>query len=357
MGREPRQPRQQPIHHHPRVSVFFLHRSSLLLSILVSVLLSSSPCRGWNLPGKDASSSLSRRDVLTFTATAIGGTAYAKLVADTLVKVSRGIVYPEEHERRVESTITTALVESVRQKQQQQQATTSASAIDHKTLRIVEVGIGQDCRLIRRGLYNKALSTIQSMGIEKVEIYGVDVVEPKAKAIQDASQVLLQQQQQSMSPSSVFHTQFHFRQGDLETALPFLPNTDQYIDVVLSCLTLCSVEDPQTAVQSIHRVLRPNGGTFGFVEHVAVDPTDMADYQFLDWQQRTLDPLQQKVAHNCHLHRPTQDVVASVFGVVGRGDNNDNDGSAARVLTKERFIVDSMWPVSYQCCSVVQRIV
>eukprot|EP00957_Ditylum_brightwellii_P030283 2293379-Ditylum_brightwellii.AAC.1 len=64
----------------------------------------------------------------------------------------------------------------------------------------------------------------------------------------------------------------------------------------------------------MNRVLNSNGGTFGYVEHVAVRVDDDSknddsrprwSYEFLERQQQTLDPLQQAVADNCHLHRNT----------------------------------------------------
>jgi hypothetical protein len=95
----------------------------------------------------------------------------------------------------------------------------------------------------------------------------------------------------------------------------------------------------------MNRLLRPDGGCFGYIEHVAVNPDE--NYNFLEYQQQLLDPLQQLVAENCHLHRYSQDAIVSEFGV----------GRSAVQLAEERFIVDSMWPVSCQSCGVVQKTV
>jgi hypothetical protein len=89
------------------------------------------------------------------------------------------------------------------------------------------------------------------------------------------------------------------------------------------------------------RLLRP-GGTLGYVEHVAVEPDE--PYRFLEWQQEVLNPLQQAVADNCHLHRYTPEAIQSVF--------TSADSSS---LQQERFLVDNMWPVSCQCCGVIQK--
>lgn len=124
-------------------------------------------------------------------------------------------------------------------------------------------------------------------------------------------------------------------------------------DVITTSLVLCSVEDQYQAVNEIKRVLNPNGGTFGFIEHVAVDLKNESekDLVFLDWQQRKLDPLQQIVAHNCHLHRNTEKVIDSVFG---SSANSSTSRSNSQWLQRERFQVKDMWPVSCQTTGVVQ---
>ncbi len=109
----------------------------------------------------------------------------------------------------------------------------------------------------------------------------------------------------------------------------------------------------------MNRLLNPDGGTFGYVEHVAVrlENESEQDRSFLELEQRYLDPLQQAVAHNCHLHRDTDRVIAEVFKT-----SNENDGGiTARqargqgdLLQSERFFVDDMWPVSCQCSGIVK---
>jgi hypothetical protein len=102
-------------------------------------------------------------------------------------------------------------------------------------------------------------------------------------------------------------------------------------------LTLCSVEDPISALTEMKRLLRPHGGTLGFCEHVAAP-----EGSFLGRQQVLLDPLQQKLADNCHLHRNTAGTIRQVFG------------SDAFYLSEENFVVPEMWPVSQQSCGVLQ---
>jgi ubiquinone/menaquinone biosynthesis C-methylase UbiE len=128
--------------------------------------------------------------------------------------------------------------------------------------------------------------------------------------------------------------------GDITDRLAY---PDNYFDAVVCCLTLCSVQEQQAALNEIRRLIRPNGGTFGYVEHVAVNPDE--PYRFLEWQQTVLDPLQQALADNCHLHRYTEDAISSTFDVP----------NSAQRISEERFFVNDMWPVSCQCCGVIQR--
>lgn len=75
-------------------------------------------------------------------------------------------------------------------------------------------------------------------------------------------------------------------------------------DHVLCTFTLCTIPDPELALQEVRRVLRP-GGTFAFLEHgLAAEP------RVARWQRR-LDPLQRRVAGGCHL---TRDVPALISG-------------------------------------------
>ena len=90
------------------------------------------------------------------------------------------------------------------------------------------------------------------------------------------------------------------------------------------------------------RVLRPDGGTFGYVEHVAVNPDE--PYRYLELQQTAFDPVQQVLADNCHLNRYTERTLESVL-----------EPLQAVLVSHERFLVRDMWPVTCQCCGVYQR--
>ncbi len=81
-----------------------------------------------------------------------------------------------------------------------------------------------------------------------------------------------------------------------------LPYDDGAFDVVVSSLVFCSVGDPQLALQEVRRVLRPDG-VLQMVEHVRPETKWLAAF----FQQIT--PWWQRVAHNCHLDRPTVELL------------------------------------------------
>lgn len=76
--------------------------------------------------------------------------------------------------------------------------------------------------------------------------------------------------------------------------LPFGP---QSFDTVVSTWTLCSIAKLSSALQEIHRVLKPDG-CFLFLEH-GLHPSP----QIQMWQQR-LDPIQKVLGDGCQLSRP-----------------------------------------------------
>lgn len=57
-----------------------------------------------------------------------------------------------------------------------------------------------------------------------------------------------------------------------------LPFTDASIDTVVSTLVLCTVEDPETTLREIRRVLRP-GGQLLLIEHVRAHSRSLATLQ------------------------------------------------------------------------------
>lgn len=75
-----------------------------------------------------------------------------------------------------------------------------------------------------------------------------------------------------------------------------IPLDDQSVDTVITTWTLCTIPDPDKALQGMYRVLKP-GGHLLFVEHGRA-PSD----RLARWQDR-LSPAWSCIAGGCHLNR------------------------------------------------------
>lgn len=117
-----------------------------------------------------------------------------------------------------------------------------------------------------------------------------------------------------------------------------LPFRDAEFDCVVGTLVLCSVSDPARVLSEVARVLKPKGSYLS-VEHV------LSDAEPLQSTQRLLDPLQQAVAHNCHLARQTDQLFA---------DEARGLGLCVRELTRHSFA--SQFPISSQVYSRLERV-
>ena len=201
-------------------------------------------------------------------------------------------------------------------------------------MRVLEVGIGSEWRVGRRGLYQSGLRDLLSKDVSSVEITGIDVSIPKPDIIKDATRRIASFPSEDATEPSRLRVDVKAVQGSITSKLDQFP--DGYFDCVLCFLTLCSVEDQAVAVQEMKRLVRPNGGTFGYVEHVAVDPDE--PYRLLELQQTVLDPLQQIVADNCHLHRYTEQTISDVF-LQGDGRGKTANSSAAYANGKRHPIL------------------
>jgi SAM-dependent methyltransferase len=275
--------------------------------------------------------SFSRRDLLYWPVGIGGAVVYGKLVGEAVSKLSRGeLAYPEAHERRVEEMISKALIAGI------------PSDPKASPMRVLEVGIGNECRLLQRGLYNSALAELSSRGLSKLELVGVDISVPKG-GVQEAATARFQK----AASRNGIDASLDILQNSITSPLTF---PDGWFDAVVCSLTLCSVDDQDAAINEIKRLVRPSGGTFGYVEHVAVNSDE--PYRLLSLQQEAFDPLQQIVADNCHLHRFTDSNVGRIFGI-----DDDSMSKHPSLIFKERYIVDGMWPVSCQACGVVQKLV
>ena len=81
-----------------------------------------------------------------------------------------------------------------------------------------------------------------------------------------------------------------------------LPFDDAAFDHVVSSLVFCSVHEPQQALAEIGRVLKP-GGTLHMVEHVRPQSAWLAALF------SAITPAWSRIAHNCHLDRPTVELL------------------------------------------------
>lgn len=81
-----------------------------------------------------------------------------------------------------------------------------------------------------------------------------------------------------------------------------LPYPDAHFDHVVSSLVFCSVNDQRQALGEIRRILKP-GGLLHMVEHVRPET------RWLAWIFHAMTPWWRRVAHNCHLDRPTIEVL------------------------------------------------
>lgn len=83
-----------------------------------------------------------------------------------------------------------------------------------------------------------------------------------------------------------------------------LPLDDASVDGALATFTLCTIDDLDTALAEVMRVVRP-GGRFHFLEH-GLAPDD----RVRRWQYR-LDPIEKRIAGGCRLTRDAAALVAA----------------------------------------------
>ena len=88
----------------------------------------------------------------------------------------------------------------------------------------------------------------------------------------------------------------------LQSAENPLPLPSGSIDTVVLTWTLCSIPDPQKALQEMKRALRPDGQLI-FVEHGRAPDSGVAA-----WQDR-LTPIWKPIGGGCHLNRKIDEII------------------------------------------------
>ena len=149
-------------------------------------------------------SDLTRREIVIL---ALGGTAYAKVVSSAVSKIKRGDAYPEEHESKVKTVFEKTILEAAKSKD-----------YSDRPLRILEIGIGSNCKTVVRGFYDETLRKLSDMNpssreiISGVEMYGIDIDPPRNEVVELAREKL-NDKQYSMP------IKFQANYGDIEKGL------------------------------------------------------------------------------------------------------------------------------------------
>ena len=172
---------------------------------------------------------------------------------------------------------------------------------DHVVPRLVDVTCGQRPIMERRrevceGLYGRVVEIGFGSGLNLGAL-------PAAVTRLDA-----------VEPSDLAWKRSAARRGESTVQVERIGLDGQRIDVgdatydaALITFSLCTVPDPERALNEVRRVLRP-GGALHFLEHGAAP-----DEGVRRWQRR-LEPIQRRMAGGCHLTRdPIALLVAAGF--------------------------------------------
>jgi len=88
----------------------------------------------------------------------------------------------------------------------------------------------------------------------------------------------------------------------IQSGAESIPLDDNSADTVMMTYTLCTIPDPQAAMEEIRRVLKP-GGKLIFCEHGKAP-----DASVERWQNR-VNPVWKKLAGGCNLNRPIPELI------------------------------------------------
>jgi len=118
----------------------------------------------------------------------------------------------------------------------------------------------------------------------------------------------------ALEPNPFFHPRLREEARKRGLALTLLPGRAEAIplpggsvDLVVATLVLCSVADPEKAIEEVHRVLRP-GGAYLFLEHVAAPKR--TPLRFL---QEVATPFFAFFGDGCHPNRETLALIQARF--------------------------------------------
>ena len=96
----------------------------------------------------------------------------------------------------------------------------------------------------------------------------------------------------------------------LQSAEEPLPPTEESMDTVVTTFTLCSIPNPQRALEQMKKALKKEGHLI-FIEHGRAP-----DARVRAWQDR-LTPLWKRIAGGCHLNRKIDELIlAAGFQIV-----------------------------------------
>jgi SAM-dependent methyltransferase len=240
-----------------------------------------------------------------------GASVYGVLVGSTLKRIQKA---------KSDSPYTNAIMEVIHRTVDTGSGNSGSEKAEGEPLRVLEVGIGPEADHLERYPPGIAFTGLDPEGWTARQ---ASLVQGRAEARGFASVELVQESIQE-----------HLARV----------GTAKY-DAVLGFFVLCSVIDVDEALQGISGLLKP-GRPYGFVEHVrAPDGSSMLR------QQELLSPLQQLVAHNCHLERPTDETLVAAATASGSSPT----ALFSRVEVLGRYEVPSMWPVSEQAWGVLLR--
>lgn len=113
-----------------------------------------------------------------------------------------------------------------------------------------------------------------------------------------------------LEPNASFHS-FLLKRAEekkihakiLSTESEQFPLPDNYADIIICTLVLCSVKDPLRIISEVRRVLKP-GGKYYFIEHVAAPQGT-----FLRSMQNFSNPINRIIADGCNCNRETWNAI------------------------------------------------